>query len=99
MVRRTKRKCNEIQAMELMIDSEKSETCTGRIKDRHTDRQTYRETDRHTHTPTGRQTDRQTDGCKRRACLYQMASIGITFFTDRKATKFYCFFISFVVSL
>ena len=39
VVRRTKRKYNEIQAMELMIDSEKSETCTGRIKGRHTERQ------------------------------------------------------------
>ena len=61
--------------MELMIDSEKSETCTGRIKDRHTQRQrdwpinkktnthrqTYRQTDTHTHRQTGRQTDRQTD--------------------------------------
>ena len=40
VVRRTKGNHNEIQAMELMIDSEKSETCTGRIKDRHTHRQT-----------------------------------------------------------
>ena len=43
VVRRTMRKYNEIQAMELMIDSEKSEACTGRIKDRHTE---DRETDR-----------------------------------------------------
>ena len=31
VVRRTKRKSNEIQAVELMIDSEKIEACTGRI--------------------------------------------------------------------
>ena len=39
VVRRTMRKRNVIEAMELMIDSEKSETCTSRIKDRHTQRQ------------------------------------------------------------